>query len=355
MESATGARLTFLHFIITTAGDDLVSPCGEMHTYCCQILDETLPADAATDSTFAFIAHADPDDDWTTEATAIKANPMWGISVNPDDMRKAVLAAVHAPGRAPEYKQKRLNLWIAAREPWLSIDGWRAGQSDDWTLDDLRGEVCYIGIDLASKLDLCAMVALFPPSDTHARYRLLRWVWTPEETLAERAHRDRAPYLRWASEIGIDGEPVLRTTPGTQVNHSVIRDVLRAMRNRFSIARVGFDPWHADVLVDQLIDDDGFDRDCVVEVAQTYAGMSSGASAYEADVLAGNVDGGGCPLLMWTHGNAVVQRDGKGNIFPIKKKSRGRIDPVMAAVIARNLVLRARPDVPAEDPVLIVA
>jgi phage terminase large subunit-like protein len=355
MESATGARLTFLHFIITTAGDDLVSPCGEMHTYCCQILDGTLPDDAATDSTFAFIAHADPGDDWQAETTAIKANPMWGISVNPDDMRKAVLAATHSPGRAPEYKQKRLNLWIAAREPWLSVDGWRAGQSIDWTPDDLRGEACYIGIDLASKLDLCAMVAVFPPSETHARYRLLRWVWTPEDTLDARAHRDRAPYRLWTEQRGFDGEPVLRTTPGTQVNHTVIRDVLRDLRAHVRIERIGFDPWHADVLVDQLIDDDGFDRDCVVEVAQTYAGMSSGALAYEAAVLAGDVDAGDCPLMIWTHGNAVVQRDGKGNIFPIKKKSRGRIDPAMAATIAMNLVLRARPEAPAEDPVLIVA
>jgi phage terminase large subunit-like protein len=32
-----------------------------------------------------------------------------------------------------------------------------------------------------------------------------------------------------------------------------------------------------------------------------------------------------------------VQRDGKDNIYPVKKKSRGRIDPVIAALIARKL------------------
>lgn len=355
MESATGARLSFLHFIITTAGDDLVSPCGEMHTYGCSILDQSLPPDAATESTFVFIAHADPDDDWRAYDTWVKANPMWAISVNPADMEKAALAATHNPGRANEFKQKRLNLWVLARDPWLSIDGWRAGQHDDWTPDDLRGEPCYVGIDLASKLDLCAMVFVFPPSATHDNWRLLRWVWTPAETLRDRAHRDRAPYDVWAETMGHDGEPILRTTPGTQVNHQVLRDVLKQQRSRFAIERVGFDPWHADTLIDQLIEDDGFDRECVIEVPQTYAQMSSGASTYEAAVLARAVDAAGCPLMLWTHGNAVAQRDGKGNVTPIKKRSRGRIDPVVAAVIGVNLALRARPEEPAADPVLIVA
>jgi phage terminase large subunit-like protein len=355
MESATGARLTFLHYIITTAGDDLVTPCGEMHTYCCQILDQQLPSDEATESMFAFIAHADPTDDWQAESTWKKANPMYGISVNPDDMRKLALAAKHSPGRAPEFKQKRLNLWVSASAPWLSLDGWRKGQHDGWTPNDLAGESCYVGIDLASKLDLFPMVLIFPPTATRESWRVLRWVWTPEDTLRDRAHRDRVPYERWIEEVGFDGEVILRTTPGTQVSHQVIRPLLAELRTRYVIERIGFDPWHADTLIEQLIDEDGFDRDCVVEVPQTFAGMSSGASTYEGAVLAGLVDAGGCPLMTWTHGNAVVNRDGKNNIFPTKKKSRGRIDPVMAAVIAINLWQRAQPDTPAEDPVLLFA
>jgi phage terminase large subunit-like protein len=354
MESATGSRLTFLHFIITTAGSDLVSPCGEMHTYCCQILDGTLPSDAATESTFAFIAHADPEDDWTTDATARKANPMYGISINPTDMQKAVLAAQHSPGKAPEYKQKRLNLWIAASAPWLSVDGWRLGQTT-WSPAELYGDRCFVGVDLASKLDLLAMVFVFPPTETRLSWRLLRWIWTPADTLRDRARRDRVPYDRWIEELGFDGEPILRTTPGTQVDHEVIRVVLREQRTRFAIAQVGFDPWHAGTLINQLVTEDGFDRDAVIEVPQTYPGMSPGAQTYEAAVLAGRVDAGGCPLMAWCHANAVVQRDGKDNIYPLKKRSRGRIDPVMAAVIGVNLDLRSAPAQDAADPVLVVA
>jgi phage terminase large subunit-like protein len=335
METATGARRQPITFQITTAGDDPVTPCGDQHDYACKILDGVI----ADETFFAFIAHADPEDDWRAEASWRKANPNYGISVKGDDLRALVTKAIHMPAAAAAFKQKRLNLWVNASAPWLSVDGWRAGQSTDWTPDDLLHEPCYVGIDLASKLDLCAMVFAFPPAPTHPRWRILRWVWTPEDTLHERAHRDRAPYDIWVKE----GH--LRTTPGTRVDHQVLREVLRAQRERFDIERIGFDPWHADTLIDQLVNEDGFAATQVLEVRQTYQGMSSGASKVEAEVLAGNVDAHGCPLMAWCASNAVVQRDGKDNIYPVKKRSRGRIDPIMALVMAVNLHLRMPPPV----------
>jgi phage terminase large subunit-like protein len=333
METATGARRQPITFQITTAGDDPVSPCGDQHAYACQILDQVL----ADETFFAFIAHADPADDWRAPATWRKANPNYGVSVNPADLEALATKAVHMPAAAAAFQQKRLNLWVNTSAPWLSIDGWRAGQTT-WTEEALERAPCFIGIDLASKLDLCALVCAFPPTAERETWRLLPYVWTPEDTLLERAHRDRAPYDLWVEQ----GH--LRTTPGTRVDHGVIREVLKHLRDRFEIQRIGFDPWHADLLIDQLINDDGFDPTQVLEVRQTYQGMSSGAGKVEAEVLAGRVDAGGSPLMAWCASNAVVQRDGKDNIYPIKKKSRGRIDPIMAFVIAMNLFMRMPPE-----------
>jgi phage terminase large subunit-like protein len=335
MESATGARLEFLNFQITTAGDDPVSPCGDQHDYACKILDGIL-VDDSTDAFFAFIAHADPQDDWLDERTWAKANPHYGLSVNPEDMRKLALKAKHMPSAAAEFKQKRLNLWVNTDEPWLSMDGWRKGQTaGQWVDDDLKHEPCYIGIDLASKIDLCALVALFPPGVGHPMWRILRWVWTPEETLIERARRDRAPYDVWVQQ----GH--LLTTPGTRIDHAVIRDTIATLRPLYDIEAIGFDPWHADKLIDELVTEDGFSAEQVIAVPQTYAGMSSACKSFEAEVLGGEVDARGCPLMGWSLSNAVVQRDGKDNLFPVKKRSKGRIDPLMATIIARRLVIAA--------------
>jgi phage terminase large subunit-like protein len=61
----------------------------------------------------------------------------------------------------------------------------------------------------------------------------------------------------------------------------------------------------------------------------------------QAAVIAGQVDAQGDPVMTWAAGNAVVQTDGKGNIYPVKKRSRGRIDPLMAACIAWSIALKA--------------
>ena len=72
-------------------------------------------------------------------------------------------------------------------------------------------------------------------------------------------------------------------------------------------------------------------------VPQTYAGMSKAALDFEAAVLEGVVDANNCPLMAWCASNVVVQRDGKDNIYPVKKRSRGRIDPIMATIIGWRL------------------
>jgi phage terminase large subunit-like protein len=341
LETATGARRQPIIFKITTAGDDLQSPCGDEHTYACHVLDRTL----IDEGYFAFIAHADDGDDWMTAETARKANPNYGVSVNPADLAAKVTKAKGMPGAAAAYQQKHLNRWINASAPWLSLDGWRNGQTTTWSAADLTGRSCFVGIDLSAKLDLTAMVALFPGAD--APSRILRWIWTPEDTLVERAHRDRAPYALWKK----DG--YLRTTPGTRIDHQVIRAALAELRSFATIRAVGFDPWHADQLIQQLVNEDGFAPDLVLEVPQTYRGMSSGCLALEAAVLAGEVDAGGDPLMTWAVGNAVVQRDGKDNIYPVKKRSRGRIDPVMALAIAWSLALRTADAAPAPQ-ILVV-
>ena len=59
VETATGSRMNPLIYQITTAGDDMVSVCGDQHEYACQILDGVLDDDPSTLSFFASIAHAD--------------------------------------------------------------------------------------------------------------------------------------------------------------------------------------------------------------------------------------------------------------------------------------------------------
>jgi phage terminase large subunit-like protein len=104
-----------------------------------------------------------------------------------------------------------------------------------------------------------------------------------------------------------------------------------------------------------LVAEDGFAETQVLAVAQTYAGMSSACLKMQAEILGGNVDARGCPVTAWSVSNVVPNIDGKDNLMFAKGKSRGRIDPVIAATIGMALALRQPLEVPAEDPVLITA
>lgn len=333
METATGARRQPLIYLITTFGDDLVSPWGDQHHYACQILEGVL----TDESFFTFTAHADVTDDWQSVEAAKKANPNYGISVNAEDLASKVTKAKGIPSAAASYKQKHLNMVPASLQGCLSVDGWRKGQRSSvpaLLVPALQHESCYVGIDLASKIDLCALMLVFPPTAGRAAWRWVPMIWTPDETLADRSHRDRVPYDVWRDQGW------LHTTPGARIDQSVIRSTLAQVRGYYDIERIGFDPWHADKLIDELVRDDGFAAEQVLAVPQTYAGMSSACLRVQADILAGEIDAGGCPVTAWAVSNTVPNTDGKDNLLFAKGKSRGRIDPVIAGSIATALALR---------------
>lgn len=342
MESSFGSRVNPLHYQITTAGADPLSPCGQQHDYAVNILERTF-ADEATEAFFCFIAHADVTDDWLDEQTWRKANPHYGVSVVPDELQKEALKAKHMAGAEAEFKRKRLNLWVHAETPWLSLEGWRRGQTTDWTPADLAGEPCWIGIDLSSKIDLTAVVLVFRPTETRVSWRLVVRCLTPADTLANRARRDRAPYESWV-EKGL-----LLTNPGNRIDQRRVRDLVHEAATQFEVQAVGIDPWNAGNLVTELTED-GF---LVAEVPQTFPQMSQPSKDFEADVLDGLVDANDHELMTWCVGNVVVSHDNKENIYPTKRRSRGRIDPVIAALIGRKLASLPA-EAPADDPELVV-
>jgi phage terminase large subunit-like protein len=348
METATGARRQPLTNYITTAGDDPVSPCGDLHDYAVKILEQVVE----DETFFAFIAHADPEDDWLDEATWRKANPNYGVSVKPDDLRMKATKAQHMPAAAAAFKRDHLNIWVNTDAAWLSIEGWRKGQTR-WSAEDLRGERCYCAIDLASKIDLAAAAFLFPPTATRRAWRYLVRHFTPADTLLERSRRDRAPYQLWTQRL-IPGTawPSLTTTPGNRIDQAVIKQaILDAKAFGFVLEQVGFDPWNSSN-IEQELEAEGI---AVVEIPQTIKHMSAPSKEFEADVLDALVDAGGDPVLLWEASNVVVFRDGPDNIKPVKNKSRGKIDGIVAAIMARKLAGLADEDDNVQDPDLVVA
>lgn len=325
LDTAMGARQQPLMLQITTAGDDPLGPCGKQHDYVCRILDGV----DQNDRVFGFLAHADVRDDPFAETTWRKANPNYGISVEPGDLAALALQAKQNPSDLVKLRMKRLNVWVTSSTPWLNLDGWKRGQST--TPPDLAGRPCWAGLDLSSKTDLTALVLVFPPTEDDLRWHLRPYVFTPEDGVEEREKQARAPYRQWIA----DG--YLLTTPGNRIDHGTILSTLFEAHGVTPVQAIGFDPWNIGNFATEL--QAHWSEQQIVEIPQTITQLSEPSKEFEALVASGSVDAGGHPVLTWMVSNAVAVRDGNDNIKPTKdpKKSRGRIDGVVAAIMGLKL------------------
>ena len=325
LDTATGARRQPLIVEITTAGWDRQSICWEHHDYSRQVLEGAVE----DDSWFAFIAAADPDDDWQDEATWRKANPNYGVSVSPDDLRRKALRAAKVPAEQNVFKRLHLDIWTEQESRWLDLAEWDAC-NDAVDLDKLAGRECYAGLDLASTTDLAALVLVFPDDSDPICYDLLPFFWVPEETVAERTRKAAVPYQTWVNMGLIDA------TEGNVIDYRAIMVKLDELARRFNIRDLAYDRWGAT----QLIQDMQAAGLNVIPFGQGFVSMSPPTKELLNLVLSRRIRHGGHPVLRWMASNMVVLQDPAGNLKPDKSKSSEKIDGLVATIMGLDRATR---------------
>ncbi|MDU2025344.1 MAG: terminase large subunit, partial [Finegoldia magna] len=172
------ARTQPLYFLITTAGTDTKSICYETHQKAVDILEGR-----KTDPTFYPVIYgADREDDWTDEKVWHKANPSLGITVPIEKVRQACESAKQNPTEENAFRQLRLNQWVKQAIRWMPMEKWDLCNFAV-NEDELKGRVCYGGLDISSTTDITAFVLVFPPLDEEDKYRILPYFWLPEDNL----------------------------------------------------------------------------------------------------------------------------------------------------------------------------
>ena len=157
LKTGMGSRKQPLMLSITTAGSDMGGPCYEKRSDTIKILSGAVE----DDSVFGIIYTIDEEDDWDTTEAQIKANPNYGISVDADFLNGELAQARRSATKQVAYKTKHLNQWVGAKLAWMNMLAFQACRKD-MQIEDLKGERCIIGIDLASKTDIASMAILFP-------------------------------------------------------------------------------------------------------------------------------------------------------------------------------------------------
>ena len=338
METSIGKRAQPLLWVITTAGFNRAGICYELHSFCKRILRGA----AEDESQFATIYGIDDGDDWTTEEALRKANPNWGVSVQPEAVLSLQKKATEVASAANNFRTKHLNEWVNADVAWMDMRAWERCADPSLAIEDFEGQECFIGLDLASKTDIAAAAVLFPIAADGGRreYAVFGRYWLPSETV-ERG--ENAHYQGW-EQAGR-----LRVTPGSIIDFDEIRRELLEIASRFRVVSILYDPFQATQLSTQLAAE-GLP---MIEMRPTVLNFSEPMKQLEALVLSGQIRHDGDPVMAWMMANVTCHRDAKDNIYPRKERPENKIDGVVASIMAlagamgeeKRLGMMGRPEV----------
>ncbi|WP_417251065.1 terminase large subunit [Castellaniella sp.] len=316
VETGTGKRDNSLLWVITTAGSDRAGICFEVRTFVTKMLDGVIE----DDSQFGIIYGLDDGDDWGLEDSLVKANPNWGISVRPEVILPLQAKALQLPSATNNFRTKHCNDWVSVDTAWMDIRAWERCAEPTLTLDAFAGKPCWIGIDLASKVDIASMAVLFEHGEKVAIF--VRH-FLPEETVYSAAN---SQYRGWMNS----GR--LLATPGNVTDFGFIEAELLDWTSRFEVKSVAFDPFQATQFSTRMMAE-GLP---MIEVRPTVLNFSEPMKLLEAQVLQGKFAFDGDPVLTWMVSNVVCHRDAKDNIYPRKERPENKIDGVVAALMALN-------------------
>ena len=265
---------------ITTAGDNMNSFCYNRLKYCQKVLNGTVD----DEQYFIFIAKADERDDGSVDYTNPieheKANPMYRITIRPDEMLTGANQAQNDPQSRKDFLAKSLNIYTSSTKAYFNIDTFRNSDSNyNWTIEELsKLPISWFGgADLSKMHDLTAAALYGTYKDvdiiiTHAFFPVTRAYLKAEE--------DNIPLFGWLD----DGN--LTMTNGDITNHADIVKWFMMMRDKgFKIKQLGFDRKFAEEFYLMMKKE----RFNIVDEPQLFINKSKGFRRIEQKAIAGKL------------------------------------------------------------------
>jgi len=284
-------------------------------------------------------------DDWTAEATWIRANPSLidnGGFLPLSRIRDQYVASLTDTDSQRSFRRYFLNIWDSESQRCIPMDKWDACKGD-WTAEGLSPKSpedtirpltpavakyfidrpCWAGVDLSMTTDMTAIAFLFPTADGF--FDVLPFFWIPEDAVGKRQLQDGMPYRDWAAK------GFLELSPGSVIDYRDVKARLEWGARMFDLREICFDPHEARQISVPLI-----------EAGYTCAEIRQGFNTSEANkkllelVSSGKLRHGGHPILRW---NAMCLSSKENNdqlmfVKPERQKDRSRIDGITATVDA---------------------
>lgn len=315
--TAAGKRSHSLGIVISTQAATDYHPFSIM-------LDDALRGEDS--DVFAQLIAAPADCDPFDEKVWRACNPALRKYLDVKDFRSQARRAARVPSFMGRFRNLKLNQRVQAEDRFINATDWRAC-GHDIDAEALRGQRCFLGLDLSSTTDLTALAAYFPETGD-----LLVWFWRPADTLDEAERLDHVPYRVWIRE------GFMETTPGRAIDKSYIVHRLGEIAAAYDVQACAYDRWGIEE-VKRLAGDEDVNI-TLTEWGQGYKDMSPALSALEKLILQGELRHPQSPPLDFCVGNAIAVSDPAGGRKLDKSKSTGRIDGLQAVAMAVGLAAR---------------
>lgn len=323
MTTGMGARSQPLALIITTAGVDLESPCYDKDKEVKEILDGVIP----NERLFGMIYELDEGDDWQNPANLIKANPNIDVSISYEYLIEKLELAKNVPRQTNAVKTKHLNMWVSGKSAFFNMEHWQAAEDKTLSFEDFTDDECYMGLDLAKKLDMNAGIPLFVRETEGKKhyYSIRPKFWVPEDTVHSTDPKLLKTVDRYQKFVEMG---VLDATDGAEADYREIHASILDMREEVRFAEVDLDPAGATALRHTL-EDEGF---TCVEITQNFQNMSPAMNELEAALAGGRFHHDGNPILTWCISNVIGKYiPGSDDVVrPTKGDKQSKIDGATA-------------------------
>lgn len=340
MRAGTKGRRNALIFEITNSGADRTSICYQHHEYS----ERVVTGQVVDDSWFAYVCSLDTvkvmkeekeveeiEDPFKHESCWIKANPNLGVSIHPRYLREQVREAQGMPAKASIVKRLNFCIWVDEDNPALDQDLWRSAQAE-FKYSDLADVEPVGALDLSGIRDLTALALFWPGEPANLAVEF----WTPKEGLRERSVRDRVPWDLWVQQ------EFITATPGRSVDYRFVAVRLGEIQQMTGLRRVAFDPYRIKFL-ERYLEEEGVELELVPHGQGFYKAKESGLwmprsiEVFEELLTNRAVKVLKNPALTFAAASAVQETDAKENRIFTKKRSRGRIDGIVAGTMAAGL------------------
>jgi phage terminase large subunit-like protein len=289
------------------------------------------------ETTVCHLYSAPADCEIMDEEAWLAANPAMGVFRSIDDVREQAERASRMASFEPTFRVLTLNQRVEMVSPFISRSIWLQN-GDEIDESVFENNPVYAGLDLSAKTDLTALMLTAWDGE---KWHIKSYFWTPEDTLVERAKRDRAPYDVWAKQ------GYIRTVPGKSIDYEyVARDIADELSGYY-IEAFAFDRWRFDLLKKELTEI-GVELP-LIPFGQGFKDMSPALESLETALLNNQICHGNHPVLTMCMANSRVESDAAGNRKLNKAKATGRIDGAVALAMAFGVTVQTNDEGQLDD------